>query len=126
MRLLTGRGGPAERLTGGRRPAHAGMGLFLIAVGAILLFAVPAGSHFGLNLHALGIILMVVGVLRLLLPATRDGSRPEGLRRLVNPTGVDDPDVHDAQSAAAADDAWIREDESHFEADGPGRQHDEL
>ena len=102
------------------------MCLFVIAVGAILLFAVPAGSHFGLNLRVVGLILMVVGVLRLLLPTARGGPKPERLRRLVNPSGMDDPDVHDVQSAAAADDAWIREDESHFEADGTGRQNDEL
>lgn len=45
-----------------------GSGLFLIAVGAILLFAVPAGSLFGLNLHVVGIIVAITGFLGLLLP----------------------------------------------------------
>ena len=44
------------------------MGLFVIALGAILLFAVSAGSQRWLNLHIVGIILICAGVLGLLLP----------------------------------------------------------
>ena len=43
-----------------------GTSLFLIAVGAILKFAVTLHVE-GVNLHVVGIVLMVVGVLGLLL-----------------------------------------------------------
>jgi hypothetical protein len=122
VRLVTGRARPVAPLAGRRRPVHIGMGLFIIAAGAILLFAVPAGSSFGINLHVVGIILMVVGALQLLLPAVRGGPKPERLRRMVNPSGVDNPEIHDVQSAAAADDAWLAEDDKYFEP----RQQDEL
>jgi hypothetical protein len=103
-----------------------GSGLFLIAVGAILLFAVPAGSLFGLNLHVVGVIVAITGFLGLLLPGATGGPRPDRLRRWVNPSGIDDPSVHDTQSAASADVALMREDGRLFDPDGPGRQPDEL
>jgi hypothetical protein len=103
-----------------------GSGLFLIGVGAVLLFAVPARSLFGLNLHVVGIIVALTGVLGLLLPGAGRGLRPDRLRRWVNPSGIDDPSVHDVQSAASADVALIREDDRVFDPDGPGRQRDEL
>jgi hypothetical protein len=43
-------------------------GTVLIAVGAILLFALPAGSPHWLNLHVVGVILIVTGVLGLVTP----------------------------------------------------------
>ena len=42
-----------------------GIGLFLIAIGAILLFAVSA-SVAGISINTIGIILMVVGAIGLL------------------------------------------------------------
>jgi hypothetical protein len=67
---LTGPGRPAPVLAGRRRALSTGVGLLLIAVGAVLLFAVPAGSSLGINLHVAGIIIIIiVGVLGLLLPA---------------------------------------------------------
>jgi hypothetical protein len=126
MRLLTGRGRPVVPLAGRRRAMGAGTGLFLIAVGAILLFAVPAGSLLGLNLRVVGVIVIVIGVLGLLLPAAMQGPRPDGLSRWVNPSGVDDPSVHDTQSAASADVSLIREDDELFDPDGPGNQGGEL
>jgi uncharacterized membrane protein len=105
----------------------AGMSLFLIAVGGVLLLAVHVGSTFGINLHVVGIIVLVVGVLGLLLPAgARGDPRPDRLRRWINPSGIDDPTVHSAQSAAEADVRQIREDERLFDPHGPGMQHDEL
>ncbi|MDP9247244.1 MAG: DUF6458 family protein [Candidatus Dormibacteraeota bacterium] len=44
-----------------------GAGIFLIAVGAILAFAINVDTGGAINLHAVGWILMVVGVLGLLL-----------------------------------------------------------
>lgn len=43
-----------------------GTSLFLIAVGAILRFAVTTTAK-GLNIHSIGVILMIVGVVGLLL-----------------------------------------------------------
>lgn len=44
-----------------------GGGLFLIAIGAILRFAVPASFAHGIAVHTIGNILMIVGVLGLVL-----------------------------------------------------------
>jgi hypothetical protein len=127
VRLLTGRGRPAPVLADGRRALSTGVGLFLIAVGAVLLFAVPAGSSLGINLHVAGIIIIVVGILGLLLPARAQGGRQSGgLRRWINPSGVDDPAVHNVQAAAEEDVREIRESERFFDPDGPGSLHDEL
>ena len=54
------------------------MGLFLIALGGILLLALRTGSGFGLNLHVVGVIMMVVGILGLLLPTVAQGPRRTG------------------------------------------------
>jgi uncharacterized membrane protein YidH (DUF202 family) len=40
-----------------------GVALVLIAIGAILRFAVATTSTHGINLHTIGVILMLVGVL---------------------------------------------------------------
>ena len=126
MRLLTGRERPAAPVTSGRRVGGTSLGFFLIALGAVLLFAVEARPS-GLNLHVVGIVAIIAGVLRLLLlPAVRGALKPAGLRNLVNPSGVDDPGVHDVGSAAAKDAALILEDEDLFSPHAPGRQQSEL
>jgi len=43
-----------------------GTSLFLIAVGAVLRFAVTVSTH-GFNLHTVGVILMIVGGVGLLI-----------------------------------------------------------
>ncbi len=43
-----------------------GTSLFLIAVGAILRFAISVSAH-GVNVHTIGVILIVVGVIGLLI-----------------------------------------------------------
>jgi Domain of unknown function (DUF6458) len=58
-----------------------GMGIFLIAAGAILRFAISAGSPRGLNVHIVGIILILAGVLGLLLPASARGRLRAGWPR---------------------------------------------
>jgi hypothetical protein len=104
-----------------------GVGFFITGAGAVLLLAVPADAWSALSLHVVGIIAIVFGVLwLLLLPTERGGAQPGGLRRFLNPSGVDDPDVDDVQTAAAIDVAEIREDASSFSPGGPGRQRDEL
>jgi hypothetical protein len=84
-----------------------GMGLFLIALGAILLLALRTGSGFGLNLHVVGAIMMAVGILGLLLPAV--AQRPG----------------HDVHSAASGDVTGLREDGRLGGPNRPGRQRDE-
>jgi len=68
-----------------------GMGIALIVIGAVLRFAVTARSPHGLNLHVVGVILMLAGLLGLLLPYFARLSRDRG-RRPVNP-GSSAPDV---------------------------------
>lgn len=73
---------------------HIGVSLFLLAIGAILTFAVNV-SISGLDLNTVGIILMIVGavylLLSLILLASRGGRPVEGgiveERRIYN----DDP-----------------------------------
>jgi hypothetical protein len=48
-----------------------GTGIFLIAAGADLRFAVAAGSPHGLNVHFVGVVLIPAGVLCSLLPLLR-------------------------------------------------------
>jgi hypothetical protein len=44
-----------------------GVGIFLIAVGAVLAFAIHVTNTSGIDLHTIGVILMVVGGLGVLL-----------------------------------------------------------
>jgi beta-lactamase regulating signal transducer with metallopeptidase domain len=66
-----------------------GTSLFLIAVGAILYFAVDA-SISGLEITTIGIILMVIGVVGLLISLFMIGSA----RRDARTTVVRDRDVY--------------------------------
>jgi hypothetical protein len=76
-----------------------GTGIFLITAGAILRFALPAGSLHGLNVHVVGIILILAGVLGLLLPRlTRAQRHTDRLRRWVRPN---QPKVYDTPPTAA-------------------------
>jgi hypothetical protein len=52
---------------GCRRVMSTGVGIALVAAGAILRFAVPATFIHGLNLRVVGIIVMLAGVIALLL-----------------------------------------------------------
>ena len=66
--------GPRRSLrppAGRRRGMSTGAGLFLIAAGAILLFAVSGGSPHWLNVHIVGIILIVAGILGLVAATSR-------------------------------------------------------
>jgi len=44
-----------------------GVGLFLVAVGAVLAFAVHVSAASGVDLHTIGVILMAVGAAGILL-----------------------------------------------------------
>jgi putative Mn2+ efflux pump MntP len=57
-----------ERDDSAEKEVHMGLGtsLFLIAVGAVLRFAVHVTTH-GFNLHTIGVILIVVGAIGLII-----------------------------------------------------------
>ncbi len=72
-----------------------GTSLFLIAVGAILRFAVTVNGH-GFNLHTIGLILLIVGIVGLIisgfwltLAADRRGGRYVREDRVVPPREPD-------------------------------------
>ncbi len=81
------------------------MGIALITVGAVLRLALSAGSPHGLNVHVVGVILILAGVLGLLLPRLARVPRAprDRLRRWVypampqagdKPPTAEDPGVH--------------------------------
>ncbi len=102
------------------------MGFFPIGVGAVLLFAVRTGPWASLNLHVVGIIVLIVGVLWLLLPGLRIAPTPDRRRRWINPSAIDDPGVGDVRSAAVIVAEQIREDKESFSSGGAGPQQDEV
>jgi hypothetical protein len=80
-----------------------GTGIFLVTSGAILRFALAGGSPHGLNVHTLGVILILAGALGLLLPRLAHARlRSDWLRRWVRPN---QPRAYDAPptGACAAD-----------------------
>src|SRR6478672_10527329 len=77
---------PAQPRPDGRRGMRTGTGIFLITAGAILRFALAAGSPHGLNVHVVGVILILAGLLGLLLPRLAGGPlKPDRLRHWVRP-----------------------------------------
>jgi hypothetical protein len=118
-------GGPPAA---GRRAMRTGTGIFLIAAGAVLRFAIAAGSPHGLNVHVVGVVLILAGILGLLLSQLTRGG-PLTRRRLTRsnrPGGYDDSRLGERQRAAAADVAAIQEDDRFFGSDMPGRPDDGL
>ena len=77
---MSGRTGPGQP-AGGRRVMGTGTGIALIAIGAILRFALAAGSPHGLNVHVVGVVLMLAGVLGLVLSLLVWGPLNPGRRR---------------------------------------------
>ncbi len=123
--------------TGGRRVMSTGAAITLITVGAVLRFALAPGSPHGLNVHVVGVILILAGVLglvlSLLLLLVRTGPReqPRG-RRLVRedrPGGYYNRPAWDyrlarRRRAAAEDVAAVREDDRFYAPDAPASQDD--
>jgi hypothetical protein len=106
MNSFTGRGQPGDPPAGARRGMRTGTGIFLISAGAVLRFALAAGSPHGLNLHSAGVILILTGLLGLLLPRLADGPlKPDRLRRWVRPG---QPEAHDQAPTGA--DAGVSDD----------------
>jgi len=88
-----------------------GMGIALITVGAVLRLAVSAGSPHGLNVHMVGVILILAGALGLLLPrlvrAPRDRLRrwayPAKPQADDKPPTAEDPGVHNYRPIQSED-----------------------
>jgi len=65
------------------------MCIILLAVGAVFWLALPAGPHWGIDLHVVGIIVVCAGLLGLVLPQTRGMPvTTDRLRRWVIPAGT--------------------------------------
>jgi sulfite exporter TauE/SafE len=62
-----------------------GTSLVLIAIGAVLRFAISVSTH-GFNLHAIGVILMIVGAIGLLISLLWVGIWRERRGRAAPPT----------------------------------------
>ena len=96
------RSGPGQPPAARRRVMSTGMIIFLIAAGAILRFAVAPGSPLGLNVHVVGVVLMLAGVLGLLLSLLVRhplNQRPAGPGRRQE---SEDPGSTEIKEAAAA------------------------
>ena|ERR1022692_1393243 len=85
-------GEPGQARSGGRRALSTGLCIFLLAAGAVLRFAFPAGRYLGINLHIVGIIVVCAGLLGLVLrrlPSMRVNT--DLLSRWVIPRGATGP-----------------------------------
>jgi Na+/melibiose symporter-like transporter len=111
---------------GGRRVMSNGAAITLIAVGAILRFALAPGSPHGLNIHVAGVVLILAGALGLLLSLLlRPGPREQ--RSLVRHTRGEyyrQPRMRRSRSRltsvqqdAAADVARVRQNDQFFGPD---------
>ena len=115
--------GPPGR-AGGRRALSTGPALSLIAVGAILWFAVSGSAIPDVNVNIVGIILLVIGIIGLLLPVA--GPRFQAVSPWYRPSGHDSPRVDEIKRAAEADDALVETDDKYFDPQGPGNREDDL
>jgi hypothetical protein len=115
--------GPPSR-AGGRRALSTGTALSLIAVGAILWFAVSGSAIPDVNVNIVGIILLVIGIIGLLLPVA--GPRFQALSPWYRPGGHDSSRLDEMKRAAEADDARVETDDKYFDAYGPGSREDDL
>ena len=116
---------------GGRRVMSTGAAIALIAVGAVLRFALAPGSPHGLNVHVVGVVLMLAGALGLalsLLLLARTGPRQprqsRWLTRQGRPSGYYNLPASDyllarRRQAAAEDVAAVREDDRFYAPDAP-------
>ena len=81
MAKATGPGRPGQSSARAGPVMSTGMGIFLMTAGAVLRFALPAGSLHGLNVHMVGVILILAGALGLLLPRVARPAPWDRLRR---------------------------------------------
>jgi hypothetical protein len=85
MSRATGPRPPARPPADGRRAMRTSTGIFLITAGAILRFALAGGPPHGLNIHIVGVILILADALGLLLPQLARAAPRDRLRRWVRP-----------------------------------------
>lgn len=82
--------GQARPPQAGRRALSTGLCIFLLAAGGIFWLALPGGSHLGINLHIVGIIVICAGLLGLTLPLLPGApAQADRLRRWVIPSGTE-------------------------------------
>jgi hypothetical protein len=122
---------------GGRRVMSTGAAIALITVGAVLRFALAPGSPHGLNVHVVGVVLILAGVLGLVLSLlfllVRTGPRQRQGRQLIRqgrPGGYYNLPAWDyrlarRRRAAAEDVAAIRADDRFYAPDAPAPQDDD-
>lgn len=80
---------PAPRKASSRRALSTGLCIFLLAAGAVFWLALPAGSHWGINLNVVGIIVVCAGLLSLILPRLPGmPAHADRLRQWVIPSGT--------------------------------------
>jgi hypothetical protein len=79
--MAPGKPGRRGRPVAGRATMSAGIGTLLITVGAILVFALTARSPAWFNLRAVGVILMLAGVLGLAIPGLARARAARSRRR---------------------------------------------
>jgi hypothetical protein len=107
MNAVNGPGPAGRQPGGGRRAMSTGAGIFLIAAGAVLRFAIAGGSPHGLNVHIVGVILILAGAVGLMLPRLtrapqdrlRRWVRPGQLRAHDQPPTGEDPATYDDRPA---------------------------
>jgi hypothetical protein len=108
------------------------VGATLIAAGVILRFALTGGSPHGLNVHVVGVNLILAGILALLLALlVRAGPRrPHSLVRQGRGGYYDLPGpnarLHRTRQAEAEDFAEVLADDRFLAQDVPGREEDDL
>ncbi len=104
-----------------------GTAIILITVGAIFCFAITTDSPHWLNLHTVGVILILAGVLGLLLPPLARGPlKPDRLRRWVSPRGHANSRLDEIKRAAAADVAAVQENDRFVSQNGPRFRNDDI
>jgi hypothetical protein len=117
----------------GRRVMSTGAAITLITVGAILRFALAGGSPHGLNVHVVGVVLILAGLLGLVLSLLLRSRGPQRLRSLVRQGrggyySMPGPNerLERTRQAAAEDVAEVLGNERFYAPDAPGREEDEL
>jgi hypothetical protein len=122
MKRFNDSGRQPQPLPRRRRAISAGAGILLIAIGAVLRFALTVGSPLGLNVHTVGVILILAGVVGLVLPGSaRARLYPGWLRTRWISSGQAQPYPRPAASDAGGydDRPAAAEDLPDFEYDPP-------
>jgi hypothetical protein len=116
-----------------RRVMGTSAAITVIAVGAILRFALAGGSPHGLNVHVVGVVLILAGLLGLLLSLLLRSRGPQRLRSLVRQGrggyySLPGPNarLQRTRQAAAEDVAEVLGNERFYAPDAPGREEDDL